>query len=466
MSASKPSSVDFLNTPLPRVFAQVCIPVIMIMTMNGLFSVVDAVILGQFVGPDAVAAVSVVFPAVMLSIAAVTLVGSGMASILARRMGAKDKRGAEQVYVGAHGLSLAVALGMLIMLVLFGQTLIEKAAGGSEIIAAGAWRYCLITFLALPIQFFISIQGDALRNEGQVKMMAIIGIGATLSNMVFSYIFVAHLGLGVAGSAIGTALSQLALSAVIIRHRMRTDLPLPLHAFRNHNWFALWGKIALTGAPVSLTYIGVAFVSICTIIALRIWVPDGYDTQIAAYGILTRIYGFIFLPMIGLGIGMQSIVGQNVGATLYQRSDHALILALVICAIYCFAIEVVMVFGGTWVGRLFIDDMIVITELARMMRLSVLLLIVTGPIMLVGFYFQAIGAPERSAVLTLCKPFLLHPILIFAMGGAFGLDGIWLSSPVGDVIVLAIAIAIWIRFRDGQAGFGLAAEQKARLHQE
>ena len=455
MIRSSQQSVDFLTTSLPRVFAQVCIPVILIMMMNGLFSVVDAVILGQFVGPDAVAAVSVVFPAVMLTIAAITLVGSGMASILARRMGAKDQIGAEQVYVGAHGLSLAVSLLMLVALLLAGRWLIDIGSGGSEIIATGAWRYCLITFLALPIQFFITIQSDTLRNEGKVNMMAIIGIGATLSNMVFSYLFVAVLGMGVAGSAVGTALSQLALGAVIIAYRARNDLPLPLDAFRRHSWVSGWGRIAVIGAPVSLTYIGVAFVSVCTIAALRIWVADGYDTQIAAYGILTRIYGFIFLPMIGLGIGMQSIVGQNVGADQYKRSDHALLLTIVVCAIYCLLVEVVMVFGGTWVGRLFMDDAVVIAELARMMKLTVLLLIVTGPIMLVGFYFQAIGAPGRSAVLTLCKPFLLHPVLIFLMGGPMGKDGIWLSSPAGDVIVIIIAIAMWFRFQDRQPGFGL-----------
>lgn len=131
MSVLSRKPVDFLTTPLPRAFAQVCIPVIMIMMMNGLFSVVDAVILGRFVGPVGVAAVSVVFPAVMVTIAAITLVGSGMASILARRMGAGDQEAAEQVYVGAHGLGIAVSAALLVLFLLAGAPLIDLASGGA-----------------------------------------------------------------------------------------------------------------------------------------------------------------------------------------------------------------------------------------------------------------------------------------------------------------------------------------------
>lgn len=448
-------SVDYLTTPLGRLFAQACLPVIMIMMMNGLFSVVDALILGQFVGPVAVASVSVIFPAVMLTIAAITLVGSGMASILARRMGAGDQRGAEQVYVGAHGLALAVSVGMISLLLIFGPSLIDAGANGSEPIARGAWTYCLITFISLPIQFFISIQGDALRNEGKVSMMAIIGLGATLLNMLFSYLFVAQLGLGVAGSAFGSSLSQIALGSVIIIYRMRTNLPLPLRVFGDHSWIGSWGRIALIGAPMSLTYIGVAFGSVCIITALNIWAFDGYQAQIAAYGILTRIYGFIFLPMIGLGVGMQSIVGQNVGASQYERSDRALSIALIVSFAFSVLVEIIMVFCGTWVGRFFIDDAQVIAELAQMMRLSTLLFVISGPILLIGFYFQAIGAPERSALLTLSKPFLLQPIMIFALGHGIGVTGIWLSSPASDVILLGVAVWMWLRLKRSEPGFGI-----------
>lgn len=318
-------------------------------------------------------------------------------------------------------------------------------------------------FLALPLQFFISIQSDALRNEGQMAMMALIGIGATLANMAFSYLFVAQLDLGVAGSAIGSALAQFALAGIIIAFRLRSDLPLPLSAFRKHGWRAGWSRIILIGAPVSLTYIGVAFVAVCTLAALRLWVEQDFATQIAAYGILTRIYGFVFLPMIGLGIGMQSIVGQNVGAHQYARSDHALLLALALCAAYCLGVELVMVLAGPWLGRLFVDDIAVITALARMMKLTVLLLVVTGPTLLVGFYFQAIGTPGRSAVLTLGKPFLFHPVLIFVMGPLWGADGIWLSSPMGDVIVLGIALVIWLRNARPYPGFGLPAQSRGPL---
>src|SRR6185369_12388425 len=100
----------FLSGWLPGVFARTAAPIILITTVNGLFAVVDAFFLGIYVGADAISAVSLIFPALMLLIALQSLVSNGMASILARRLGAGDRAGATRVFTAAHGLALAVVI--------------------------------------------------------------------------------------------------------------------------------------------------------------------------------------------------------------------------------------------------------------------------------------------------------------------------------------------------------------------
>ena len=87
---SQDHSNPFLIAPLGALFARTAAPIVFVMSMNGLLTVMDAVMLGLYAGPEAVAAVTAVFPIFMLLVALATLVGSGMASLLARRLGAGD----------------------------------------------------------------------------------------------------------------------------------------------------------------------------------------------------------------------------------------------------------------------------------------------------------------------------------------------------------------------------------------
>ncbi|MDA3888954.1 MAG: MATE family efflux transporter, partial [Allgaiera sp.] len=89
-----------------RLFLSNALPMIVVMSMGGLLNLVDAAFLGHFVGADALAAVSIVFPAVMISIALSTLVNGGMSSLLARHLGAGERDQAAAVFARAHGQTL------------------------------------------------------------------------------------------------------------------------------------------------------------------------------------------------------------------------------------------------------------------------------------------------------------------------------------------------------------------------
>ncbi|MEM9582117.1 MAG: MATE family efflux transporter [Pseudomonadota bacterium] len=95
----------YLNGPLGPIYAKTALPIIFVMGMNGLLAVVDALFLGHFAGPDALAAVTLMFPLYMLVVSLTTLVSSGMSSMLARSLGAEDLDHARRTFAGAHGLA-------------------------------------------------------------------------------------------------------------------------------------------------------------------------------------------------------------------------------------------------------------------------------------------------------------------------------------------------------------------------
>ena len=126
-----PQTITFLSGPLWLTYAKTALPIIFVMGMNGALAVADALFLGVFVGPEAMAAVTLMFPVYMLIIASATLVSTGMSSILARHLGAGRNDDARGVFASAHGLSAAVAVVLMILFALFGARFALLAAGGA-----------------------------------------------------------------------------------------------------------------------------------------------------------------------------------------------------------------------------------------------------------------------------------------------------------------------------------------------
>ncbi len=440
MLSDHPRHNGFLTAPLGPLFARNALPIVMIMSMTGLFSVVDAIFLGLFVGRDAVSAVTVIFPVSMLLIAISTLVSGGMSSLLARRLGAGDMAGARNVFTAAHGLAIAAAALLIVLFMLVGDAFTRRAADGSAIIADMAYAYLGISVLASPLMFFLSLHSDGLRNEGRAPLLAMVSVLVSIANIGFNYVFIAVLHLGVAGSAYGTVAAQVLAIMTVIVFRLRAQTPLPLSVLHRHRWWGEWGSITTLGAPQCLSYIGISLVSGTVIAALQIGESPGYAATVAAYGIITRIFGFAFLPLLGVALAMQSIVGNNVGAGLHARSDTTLRYALVVAGTYCLAVQAVLMTFALPLGWLFVDDARVVAEVGRILPQLVLFYLFAGPTLILSTYFQAIGDAARAAVASLTKPLFLSPVMIVALSTAWGEPGIWLASPVADGLMVLIVL--------------------------
>lgn len=466
MSSQNASENRFLTASPWRIFVANALPMMLIMMMSGLLTVVDAAFLGHFVGAGALAAVSVVFPIIMITIALSTLVGGGMSSLLARHLGAGKHSDAMAVFAQAHGLALFLSFLLILAFGIGGGVVIDALADGQPDISRMAYTYLAIMILATPVQLLLSVHADAWRNEGRAGLMALMSVCVTLANIALNYLLIVRLDMGVAGSAWGTAIAQGLGLALLIGLRSRGGSILSLNALRGARWVGKWRVILTLGAPVSLSFIGIALVSATVITTLRLTSGSDYVEGIAAYGIVTRIFSFTFMPLMAIALATQSIVGNNVGAKLYQRSNAILRIALTVSAIYCAVIELILFVGHGWIGRGFVSDSDVITQVGEILRPMASLYLFAGPVLVLALYFQAIGKPGHTAALTLIKPFVLSPLLVAALGIIYGAQAIWFAFPVADGIV--VVITIWMVFvsqRDSKdkdtTGFGLSGREEA-----
>ena len=432
----------FTDGPLGTIYLKTALPIIFVMGMNGFLSVADALFLGIYVGPDALAAVTLMFPIYMLIVALSTLVANGMSSLLARSLGAGDMNSARATFAGAHGLAIGLGVVLIVLFILLGQPVALLAAGGSETLAQMGLIYLRITVFFSPLLFVLSVNSDALRNEGCVGFMAAMSLLVSIANIGFNYVLIAVLDMGVAGSAYGTAAAQALAFAIIFAFRVFGQTQLRPSTLLSHSMRAKWGRILALGAPQSLSFIGLALGSAAIITALQ-WVGrPGYADTITAYGIITRVITFAFLPLLGLSFAMQTITGNNYGAELWQRSDASLRVALWVAFIYCAIVQVAVMSMPRQIASAFVVDTAVIAEVTRILPVMTCVFFLLGPLMMIATYFQAIGYAGKAALLGLTKPYAFAIPLTFLLPVWFGEIGIWYAGPLAEVMMLGLTVVV------------------------
>jgi len=462
MTQTPVRKTEYTSAPIGPLFAKTALPIVFLMSVNGLLTVVDAIFLGLFVGADALAGVTLMFPLVMMCVALATLVANGMASVLARQLGAEDHAAARASFAGAHGLSAVTCLVLLVLFLLGGRPLVMLAADGSQSLTGYGYRYLLITVIASPLAFAISLQSTALRVEGRVAFMAIMGALVTLANIALNFMLIAGLGWGVAGSAIGTAIAQAIGLAVILAYRASGRCDLPALALPWHCWREGWRSFLALGAPQSLAFLGLSLGSGTVILMLQNTAVENYDATIAAYGIATRLLSFSFLGLMGMAQALQAIVGNNFGAGRPDRVGATLRLAVICALVYSAGAQAIFSLLSTQLAGLFVTDPAVIAEVGRILPVIVAAYVLAGPAVMISTHFQALGDAPRAAILSLSRTYLFAIPLTLLLPLGFGETGIWLASPGAEVLMLVLTLAVLAhtRWRKGYR-FGLVPRHAA-----
>ncbi len=443
--SDSPNPNTFTQGRLGPIFAKTALPIIFVMGMNGLLTVVDAIFLGHYVGPSALAAVTLIFPLFMMTVALATLVSNGMSSVLARDLGASDMKAAERTFAGAHGLAVLLGLVLILCYLWGGDRITTMLASGAGEIAEMSRTYLAITAFASPLAFTLAVQSDALRNEGHVAFMAAMSLLVSLSNIGFNFILIAILDLGVAGSALGTALAQLLALSLILLFRQSEHATLRTRNLIQSSWVQRWPEILALGAPQSLNFIGIALGATAVIAALQMIAPPDYETIVTAYGVNTRVLTFVFLPLLGLTHAMQSIVGNNYGAQAWDRSDASLRIGIGVAFVYCTSAQLLLSALAPYIAPLFVSDPSVIDAFTRILRLNILMLWLAGPLIMIATYFQAIGDAGRAAILGLTKPYAFALPFTFGLPLVWGETGIWLAGPASEICAAFLTLVVLLQ---------------------
>lgn len=432
---------QILNENLRLLLFKFSLPTITGMIIIALYNFVDTLFVGNVVGPDAIAGLTIVLPVNIFIVAIGLLTGVGSASIVSRSLGRGDKERA--VIAGGDSIVLNTILNIIVIIPIyfFSEDILRFLGASSEVLpyARDYLNVMLLGFIFLSF----SINGtNLIRAEGKPRAsMYEMLIGAIL-NIILDYLFVVVFGWGVKGAAIATVISHIASATYIFVFFMSRSsiFHLKYNMFKINK--SISGGILKLGTPSFLMEI---VGSVAFLLFIRLVSRYGGDVYITITGIGIRIIDLIFMPLVGISQGFSPIVGFNYGAKLYTRVKKILKEALIwTLFITLLGFIVMVIFPEALIG-IFTSDIDAIEKGTGPLRAIAMLAPLWGFPIIGSAFFQAIGKARPSLVITLSRDLLFFIPAIFILPLFFGLSGIWATWPVTDLCCFIITVVFLVR---------------------
>jgi MATE family, multidrug efflux pump len=310
-----------LEAPVTPTLLALAVPNVLVMVLQAVVTTLDAVFVG-WLGPAALAGVSLVFPLVMLmQTMSAGGMGGGVASAVARALGA-GRRGEAQALAG-HALVIALAMSALFTGgLLLGGPAVYRAIGGTGEALEAAITYSRIIFGGAVVIWLVNTLGSIVRGTGTMALPAAVMAGASILYLALAPALVLGWGpfprLGVAGTATAN-ITAFGLAALVLAAYLCSPwsaLPVSIRGLRLRR--ALFWEILRVGAPGSLNTV---LTNLTVVLMTGLVGPFG-TPALAGYGMGARLE-YLQIPLVfGMGSALVAMVGTNVGAGQTARAER------------------------------------------------------------------------------------------------------------------------------------------------
>lgn len=422
-------------------------PAIISVSVAALYNLVDTIFIGRYVGELAVAASTVALPIMLLTNSIAMWIGAGGTANGALRLGEGRQEETERFL----GSNLFLLVGASILVTLLGQLFLDPMLSlcGVTDVNYPYSKAFISVFLWGSLGQFIGIgMNNFIRVDGAPNVALFTILSGGILNIVLNIVFVAYLGWGVSGSALATVCGQSLSSALVLLYFISpwSMLKLKLHAITaNMRIIKATLQLGLASFAIQLA---ASIVNIFVNAQITRWGaldPLGIDGGLATIGAAVKIAVLFVMPIVGISIAIQPILGFNYGARKFRRVERTFLIA------WASASLVVLIF---WIiiqlkAELFIGffkmpdewSTFAASALRRVMMFMPLI-----PIQVLGSnYFQSTGQPLKSTFLSLTRQLILFLPLIFIIPrmlqpylGISPLASIVLATPLADACSVCI----------------------------
>ncbi len=436
-------SNEFFATAKPhRLFFTVAIPGIISMLSASIYSILEGVFIGNFLGEAAFAAVNIAMPLVFINFSLADLVGVGSSAPISVSLGRKDERAANNIFTCSVIMIFLAAALMGVVLFFSSPTLIRLMGAEGEL-AASAVRYIRVYALTGPLTTIVFAMDNYLRICGFVKGSMFLNIFMSVLTAVLIFIFLGVLDMDVAGAALATSISMTlcALIAFIPFFCKKTILKFVRPKFS----YRMLRQIFACGAP---TFFNNISGRVAAIIMNSVLLIMGGQTAVAAYSVLMYA-GSIVEPMLyGMCDSINPAVGYNWGAGEVRRVRDISKCSFTACGILSLMATAALFVFANPVAALFVggDNEALLLMSASALKIFCSAYLFRWFCFAAQSFYGAIEKPLPATVISVSSACVFPIIFIFALY-PMGLDGLWLNMTATSFAVAVISLIMLLSFQ-------------------
>ncbi|HKL86731.1 MAG TPA: MATE family efflux transporter [Treponemataceae bacterium] len=407
-----------------------------------LYNMVDSIVVGNWVGKEALAAVGASFPVIFLLLSLFMGLSMGANILISQYHGARDT---EKVKLAIETNYLFTFWAGLVLMAVgfFGAEPIMRILQSPPEVLPQASLYLKIYSLGmLPFLGFNTVSG-VLRGLGDAKNPLWMLLISTLLNIVLDLLFVIAFGWGVAGVAVATIISQgLALAlALIYLNRTHELLRVDFRKLRfNREIFLASVRIGVpSGIQQSLVALGISTMT---------GIVNSFGTDaIAGYAAATRIESIASLPAMTISMALSTFVGQNLGAGQGHRVRRGLKSALIFSISISILAALLFHFAGSFLVGLFNTDPGVLEAGSSYLRIIGPFFVVFSVLFMLNGVIRGAGESVLPLVSTLIAMWIVRVPAAFAFSKLIGLNGVWWALPTGWIVGATVT---FVYYRSGR----------------
>lgn len=428
-----------VGKPLKEIF-YFSLPILMGSAFQQLYNVVDSIVVGKFVGTEALAAVGASFPLTFLVISLFIGIGTGFTVVVSQYFGAKKFAEIKRTTDTLIALIAIMAVTISVLGVVCAKPLLRLMGLAPEVLP-DATAYLQIYFGGIFFQFLFAGVNAVIRGLGDSKTPMFFLIVSTLLNVMLDILFVVGFGWGVTGVATATVLAQIIALGVMMVTLNRKYPQFFRFSVRKYRFDStIFRQAFKIGLPTGLQ---VSFVALGSMMIFMIVAPFGTNA-IAAYSVAMRLDSFATLPAMNLATALSTFVGQNVGAKKHDRVKTGLVDTLKISIAFSVVLSFILFFFSEALMGFFTDNNEVISIGVNFLHIIGPFYIIFAVMFALQGCLRGVGAVMVPMFCSLISLWLVRIPLAWYMGSVLGLEGVWWSTPI-SWLVGAVLMALYFR---------------------
>ncbi len=428
---------DLTEGNITKTLLKFSLPIMIGMSLHTAYNIIDTIFVGML-GPLQIAAVSLAFPVVFVFIAFASGIGIGANALISRAVGRKDFTEADNLAEHAFFLAIIMSLIIAVAGIVFSPYLFT-AMGADEELLGLTMEYATPIFIGVIFMFIWFISDSVLKSQGDSKTPVKILAVSVLLNIILDPIFIFGFGfvpaMGLAGAAWATVIARIVGATTVIFFIFSPKCKINL----NPKHFKPEPKQVINMLKVGLPASASEILGSAGFMALTGIVGGFGSFAIAGLGIGLRLNSVVIMPLIGLGSGVITVVGQNLGARKPERAKQTAIVATKIGVfIGLFFMLISLLFSKEIVG-IFSND-------AEVLRIGVEYLSIVA----LGFGFMGInhifvhafqGAGRTDLAFIVSTIYWVTTVVAgLILSQTMGLTGVWIGM-TGAVIIESIIVS-------------------------